>query len=62
MATAKGKVSADFVWIASWVSTTPGRRDPHDVKGVPGNHWSKPGQRALQYAEIIGGRAATCSA
>ncbi len=53
-AMAKGKVPAEFVWIASWVSTTASRRDPHDAKGIPANLWPRAGQRAWQYAGIIG--------
>jgi peptidoglycan hydrolase-like protein with peptidoglycan-binding domain len=56
MAMAKGNVPADFVWVASWVTTTASPRNPHDVKGMPANLWSRPGQRAWQYAGIIGGR------
>jgi peptidoglycan hydrolase-like protein with peptidoglycan-binding domain len=56
MAMAKGKVNADFVWVASWVSTSASRRDPHDAKGMPVHLWGKRGQRAWQYAGIIGGR------
>jgi peptidoglycan hydrolase-like protein with peptidoglycan-binding domain len=55
-AMAKGKVPAEFVWIASWVSTTASRRDPHEVKGMPANLWERPGQRAWQYAGIIKGK------
>jgi hypothetical protein len=52
-AMAKGKVPADFVWIASWVSTTSSHRDPHEAKGIPANLWPRAGQRAWQYAGII---------
>jgi peptidoglycan hydrolase-like protein with peptidoglycan-binding domain len=57
MAMARAKLPADFVWVASWVSTTASPRDPHEVKGMPANLWPNPGQRAWQYAGIIGGRA-----
>jgi Domain of unknown function (DUF1906) len=56
IAMAKAKVPASFVWVASWVSTTAGRRNPHDAKGMPANLWGDPGQRAWQYAGIINGR------
>jgi peptidoglycan hydrolase-like protein with peptidoglycan-binding domain len=56
IAMAKGKVPADFVWVASWVSTSASPRDPHDAKGMPVHLWGKRGQRAWQYAGIIGGR------
>ena len=58
-AMAKAKVPAEFVWVASWVSTTAGPHDPHEVKSFPDNLWSGPGQRAWQYAGQIGKRAAT---
>jgi peptidoglycan hydrolase-like protein with peptidoglycan-binding domain len=58
-AMAKAKVPAEFVWIASWVSTTKGQHDPHEVKGMPDELWSGPGQRAWQYAGRIGKRDAT---
>ena len=49
-AMAKGKVGADFVWIASWVTTTKSARDPHQAKGMPAGLWARAGQRAWQYA------------
>jgi peptidoglycan hydrolase-like protein with peptidoglycan-binding domain len=55
IAMAKAKVPASFVWVASWVSTTASRRNPHDAKGMPANLWGEPGQRAWQYAGIING-------
>ena len=55
-AMAKGKVPADFVWVASWVSTTAGRRDPHAAPGIPANLWERPGQRAWQYGGILNGK------
>ncbi len=55
-AMAKGKVLADFVWIASWVSTTASRRHPHEATGMPANLWRRPGQRAWQYGGIINGK------
>jgi peptidoglycan hydrolase-like protein with peptidoglycan-binding domain len=58
-AMAKAKVPAEFVWVASWVSTTAGKHDPHEVKAFPDDLWSGPGQRAWQYAGQIGKRAAT---
>ena len=58
-AMAKAKVPADFVWIASWVSSSKGKHDPHAVKGMPDELWSGPGQRAWQYAGKIGKRDAT---
>ena len=56
---AKAKVPAEFVWIASWVSSSKGRHDPHVVKGMPDELWGRPGQRAWQYAGKIGKRDAT---
>jgi peptidoglycan hydrolase-like protein with peptidoglycan-binding domain len=55
-AMAKAKVPAEFVWIASWVSTTASHRDPHDAKGFPVNLWARHGQRAWQYGGIIKGK------
>ena len=55
-AMAKGKVPADFVWVASWVSTTASRRDPHAAPGIPANLWERPGQRAWQYGGILNGK------
>jgi hypothetical protein len=51
-----GNVPAEFVWIASWVSHDHGPHDPHSAVGVPGDQWSKPGQRAWQYAGIVGNK------
>lgn len=53
-AMAKGKVPAEFVWIASWVTTTASPRNPHEAKGIPANLWARGGQRAWQYAGILG--------
>ena len=53
-AMAKGKVPAEFVWIASWVTNTASRRNPHEAKGIPANLWARSGQRAWQYAGILG--------
>jgi hypothetical protein len=55
-AMAKGRVAAEFVWIASWVSHSAAPRDAHDAPGVPANLWSSPGQRAWQYAGAYGGQ------
>ncbi len=54
-AMAKGKVDADFVWIASWVSHGPAAHDPHAATSMPATLWSKPGQRAWQYAGEFNG-------
>jgi glycoside hydrolase-like protein/putative peptidoglycan binding protein len=45
-----GKVDADFVWVASWVSHAATHHDPHAALGVPAGLWSNDGQRAWQYA------------
>jgi peptidoglycan hydrolase-like protein with peptidoglycan-binding domain len=45
-----GKVGADFVWIANWVATSAGRRDPHEVPLMPAAMWGRAGERAWQYA------------
>ena len=55
-AMARGKVPADFVWIASWVAHSAGAHDPHAATGMPAGLWSKPGQRAWQYAGASGNR------
>jgi peptidoglycan hydrolase-like protein with peptidoglycan-binding domain len=49
-------VPAEFVWIASWVSNTASRHDPHKAKGMPDDLWARPGQRAWQYGGIIKGK------
>jgi Domain of unknown function (DUF1906)/Putative peptidoglycan binding domain len=56
IAMARAGVPASFVWVASWVSTSAGRRNPHNAKGMPANLWGEPGQRAWQYAGIIAGK------
>jgi len=53
-AMAKGGVHADFVWVASWVSSHHGDHDPHAITGLPNELWSQPGQRAWQYAGALG--------
>jgi len=45
-----GKVPADFVWCASWVSHGPAPHDPHEIPQLPRELWSRPGARAWQYA------------
>jgi peptidoglycan hydrolase-like protein with peptidoglycan-binding domain len=47
---ADGKVPAEFVWCASWLSHGPGKHDPHAIPHLPDELWGKPGQRAWQYA------------
>ena len=49
-AMAQGKVAADFVWVASWLSHGPTPHDPHSIPQLPAELWGKPGQRAWQYA------------
>lgn len=49
----KGGVHADFVWVASWVASHHGDHDPHAITGMPNDLWSKPGQRAWQYAGAL---------
>jgi peptidoglycan hydrolase-like protein with peptidoglycan-binding domain len=49
-AMAQGKVPADFVWVASWLSHGPAPHDPHSIPQLPAELWGKPGQRAWQYA------------
>jgi len=53
-AMADGKVPADFVWVASWTDHGPAPHDPHAIPQVPHELWSKPGQRAWQYAGEFG--------
>jgi hypothetical protein len=56
----QGGVRADFVWIASWVTRHPGPHDPHSaIRGLPANLWSRPGQRAWQYAGAQNGTPCT---
>ncbi|HEU4702724.1 MAG TPA: glycoside hydrolase domain-containing protein [Conexibacter sp.] len=52
-AMAKGGVRADFVWVASWVGSQRSDRDPHAIASMPNDLWSKPGQRAWQYAGAL---------
>ncbi len=49
-----GKVPADFVWVASWVSHGPAKHDPHQIPQLPRELWSRPGARAWQYAGEFG--------
>jgi peptidoglycan hydrolase-like protein with peptidoglycan-binding domain len=49
-----GNVEAGFVWIASWVSNVREPHDPHAAKGIPAELWAKRGQRAWQYAGVLG--------
>jgi hypothetical protein len=49
-AMAQGKVPADFVWVASWLSHGPAPHDPHAIPQLPGELWPRPGERAWQYA------------
>jgi len=45
----------DWVWVAEWISRkVEPSADPHRIPGLPGNLWSKPGQRAWQYAGAFG--------
>src|SRR5215218_630968 len=55
-----GGVHADFVWIAAWVTRHPAPHDPHGaIRRMPANLWSRPGQRAWQYAGAQNGTACT---
>ena len=49
-AMAQGKVPAEFVWVASWLNHGPTPHDPHAIPQLPHELWSKPGERAWQYA------------
>ena len=53
---AAGKIGADFVWVASWVSQTAAKHDPHHVPQLPDELWAKPGMRAWQYAGAFNGK------
>jgi hypothetical protein len=46
----QGGVKADFVWVARWVDHAPGPHDPHAIRDLPASMWSRPGERAWQYA------------
>jgi len=52
-AMAKGGVHADFVWVASWVGSHHADHNPHAISGMPNDLWTKPGQRAWQYAGAL---------
>jgi peptidoglycan hydrolase-like protein with peptidoglycan-binding domain len=52
-AMARARVPASFVWVASWVGSHPSDRSPRAITGMPGDLWSKPGQRAWQYAGAL---------
>ena len=54
---AQGKVPAEFVWIASWVSHGATPHDPHAATGMPADLWGKQGQRAWQYAGAFGNQS-----
>ena len=56
-AMAQGKVPAEFVWIASWVSHGATPHDPHAATGMPAGLWGKQGQRAWQYAGAFGNQS-----
>jgi peptidoglycan hydrolase-like protein with peptidoglycan-binding domain len=55
-AMADAKVSAEFVWVASWQNHGPAPHDPHAIPQLPGELWSKPGERAWQYAGAFDNR------
>jgi hypothetical protein len=55
-AMAKGKVAAEFVWVASWVSHGAAEHDPHAIPNLPAELWAKRGRRAWQYAGAFGGK------
>ena len=52
----KGKVDADFVWVASWNSHGAVKRDPHKIAKFPDSLWPDQGERAWQYAGAYGGK------
>jgi Domain of unknown function (DUF1906)/Putative peptidoglycan binding domain len=52
-AMAKARVGASFVWVASWVGSSRSERSPRAITGLPADLWSKPGQRAWQYAGAL---------
>jgi peptidoglycan hydrolase-like protein with peptidoglycan-binding domain len=50
-----GKVPAEFIWVASWVTNVPGpHADPRSAPGLPTSMWPAQGQRAWQYAGKLG--------
>lgn len=52
-------VRPDWVWVASWVTHQSDHGlDPHNATSMPDDLWSKPGQRAWQYAGAFDGH--TC--
>lgn len=53
---AQSNVPAGFVWIASWVSHSPGPHDPHQAASMRQDLWANPGQRAWQYALEFNGK------
>jgi hypothetical protein len=54
-AMAEAGIPARFVWIASWVSHSTGRHDPHAATSMPAHLWAKKGERAWQYAATFAG-------
>ena len=51
--------SPDAVWLAEWQFTSVQSVDPHSIPGFPNDAYSLPGQRAWQYAGVVGGIATT---
>jgi hypothetical protein len=49
-----GKVAADFVWVASWVSHGKVDADPRGAHGMPAGLWPGQGQRAWQHSGAYG--------
>jgi peptidoglycan hydrolase-like protein with peptidoglycan-binding domain len=55
-AMAQAKVPAEFVWVASWLNHGPTPHDPHAIPQLPDELWSRPGERAWQYAGAFDNR------
>jgi hypothetical protein len=49
-------VDVEFVWVAKWITIHPRAVDPHVISDLPSSMWSRPGQRAWQYAGGAEGR------
>jgi hypothetical protein len=49
-----GKVAADFVWVASWISHHKVDEDPRAAPHMPADLWAAQGQRAWQYSAAFG--------
>jgi peptidoglycan hydrolase-like protein with peptidoglycan-binding domain len=54
LAALHGKVAADFVWVASWISHHKVDEDPRAAPHMPADLWPAQGQRAWQYSAAFG--------